>query len=182
MPFKFRRFGVVGPVLIDPLVLEDSRGSFMETFKQSDFAKEGFAFSPVQENLSKSRRGVLRGLHYQINPAGQAKLVRVTRGRAFDVAVDLRRDSRSFSKWVGFELSEANKRAALIPRGFAHGFVALTDPTEVTYLVDNEYSKVHERGVIWNDSRIGIRWPVRRPILSERDAKWPELKEAEVFE
>jgi dTDP-4-dehydrorhamnose 3,5-epimerase len=168
-------------VLVEPTQFGDSRGFFMETFKKSEFAKEGINFSPVQENLSRSSKGVLRGLHYQSDPFAQGKLVRAMRGRIFDVAVDIRKTSPSFAKWVGVELSDTNKNALLVPRGFAHGFVALEDGTEVDYLVDNEYSKNHEQGVIWNDTRIAVRWPVDGPILSERDSAWPRLEEASLF-
>lgn len=145
----------------------------METYRKPDFRKEGIEFSPVQENHSKSKKGVLRGLHYQTNPFAQGKLVRVVKGKTFDVAVDMRRNSQTFAKWVGAELSDENKLMLFMPRGFAHGFVALEDDTEVVYLVDNDYSKPNEQGILWNDNRIGIKWPIENVILSEKDSKWP---------
>ena len=159
----------------------DDRGFFMETFKRHDFMGAGVDFAPVQENHTRSARGVLRGIHYQTEPFAQAKLVRVVRGRIFDVAVDMRRSSASFGKWAGEELSEKNRLMLYVPRGFAHGFASLEDGTEVVYLVDNDYSKESERGVLWNDPTIGVKWHVNHPILSEKDMKWPALKEAWVF-
>ena len=182
MPFKFRRLAVKDVLLLEPDIFRDERGFFMETFRRLDFDREGIEFSPVQENHSKSKEGVLRGLHYQANPFAQGKLVRVIRGKVFDVAVDMRKGSDTFAKWVGVELSEQDRLMLLIPRGFAHGFVALEEDTEVTYLADNDYSKPHERGVVWDDPRIGIKWPVVQPVLSEKDMHWPTLEEAQVFE
>jgi dTDP-4-dehydrorhamnose 3,5-epimerase len=181
MPFKFRRLEIRDVLLVEPTVFSDDRGFFMETFRLSDFKKAGIEFSPVQENHSKSKRNVLRGLHYQSGPFVQAKLVRVIKGRIFDVAVDMRKSSPTFAKWVGVELSETNRLLLLIPRGFAHGFAALEDDTEVVYLVDNDYSKLCEQGVSWKDGKIGIRWPVNKPVVSEKDAKWPDLDHAVLF-
>lgn len=181
MPFKFRGAGLEGVVLVEPAVFGDGRGFFMETFKAPDFLRAGIDFAPVQENHSKSDRGVLRGLHYQTDPYAQAKLVRVLRGSVFDVAVDLRRSSTGFARWVGAELSDRNRLMLLVPRGFAHGFVALEEGTEVAYLVDREYSKPNERGVIWNDPQIGVNWPIEKPLLSEKDSKLPRLSDALLF-
>jgi len=181
MPFKFTRLSISSVVLVEPLVFRDERGFFMEAFKLSEFKGFGIDFEPVQENHSMSKRGVVRGLHYQLDPYAQAKLVRVVSGSIFDVAVDIRRSSPTFGKWVGVELSAENKQLLFVPRGFAHGFAALEDDTEVVYLVDNEYSREHERGIIWNDPDIGIEWPFSEPILSDKDRKWPLLSEAEVF-
>ncbi len=181
MPFKFVRLKISEVVSVEPKVFADDRGFFMETFKKPDFGQAGIAFSPVQENHSRSNKNVLRGLHYQTEPFAQGKLVRVVRGRIYDVAVDMRKNSPTFSRWVGAELSEHNRLMLLVPRGFAHGFVSLEDGTEVVYLVDNDYSKSHEQGVIWNDSSIGIEWPNTNPLLSEKDMKWPILDKAVTF-
>ena len=182
MPFKFKPLEVESVLLTEPTVFCDDRGFFMETFRQSDFTQAGVNFLPVQENHSRSAKGVVRGLHYQADPFAQGKLVRVVRGSIFDVAVDMRRSSLTFSKWVAVKLSEENRHMLLIPRGFAHGFASLEDGTEVVYLVDNGYSRESERGVLWNDGDIGIRWPVRDPILSEKDSQWPTLENAQAFE
>lgn len=178
MPFKFQSLHIRDVVLVEPEAFGDSRGFFMETFKQSDFDRAGIKFNPIQGNHSKSVRGVLRGLHFQVDPHAQGKLVRVLRGSIFDVAADMRKGSSFFGKWVGAELTEKNRQMLLVPRGFAHGFVSLEDDTEVEYLVDNEYSKESEAGVIWNDPTIGVKWPIPNPILSEKDAKWPKLDAA----
>jgi dTDP-4-dehydrorhamnose 3,5-epimerase len=180
LPFKFTNLDL-GVVLIEPAFFGDGRGFFMETFKRSEFDRAGIEFIPVQGNHSKSSKGVLRGLHYQADPHAQGKLVRVLHGSVFDVAVDLRKSSPQFGKWVGAGISEENRRMLFIPRGFAHGFLSLEDDTEVEYLVDNEYSKESERGVVWNDQRIGVKWPLKDPILSEKDAKWPTIEDAWVF-
>lgn len=181
MPFKFRRLEIKDVVLVEPTVFGDERGFFFETFKRPDFREAGIDFMPTQENHSKSAKGVLRGLHYQTNPFAQAKLVRVVRGKIFDVAVDIRSNSRTFAKWTGAELSEQNRLMLYVPKGFAHGFISLEDDTEVVYLVDNDYSKSSEHGVIWNDSQIQIQWPISSPILSEKDSKWPSLENAPIY-
>jgi dTDP-4-dehydrorhamnose 3,5-epimerase len=149
----------------------------METYSYKDFEKFGINEKFVQDNHSRSIKGVLRGLHFQIEPFAQSKLVRCIRGEIFDVAVDIRPDSKTFKKWFGVILSEENKRILYIPKGFAHGFVVLSEVAEVEYKVDNFYSPEHERGIIWNDPDIGIEWPIDNPILSEKDAKLPTLKE-----
>ena len=164
-------------ILIKPKVFGDDRGFFMETYKKEDFEKAGIKGEFVQDNHSRSRYGVLRGLHFQKEPYAQAKIVRCVRGVIFDVAVDLRRDSPTFGKWVGVILSEFNKHQLYIPRGFAHGFCVLSEVAEVVYKVDNKYAPDYEGGVIWNDEDIGIEWPIDEPILSEKDKKWPTLKE-----
>jgi len=181
VPFGFRNQGIEDVVLVEPTISVDERGFFMEAFKQKDFSEAGIAFTPVQENHSKSRKGVLRGLHYQTDPYAQGKLVRVVSGRVFDVAVDMRKKSRTFSKWVSAELSQQNRLMLYVPRGFAHGFLALEDDTEVVYLTDNEYSKENEQGVIWNDNQIGVEWPVKKPVLSAKDGALPTLKNARLF-
>ncbi|MBW9220547.1 dTDP-4-dehydrorhamnose 3,5-epimerase [Methanothermococcus sp. SCGC AD-155-N22] len=176
MPFEFRKMKIPDVILIKPKVFGDERGFFMETYKKSDFEKAGIKGEFLQDNHSRSRYGVLRGLHFQREPYAQAKIVRCIRGVIYDVAVDLRRDSPTFGKYVGVILSEHNKYMLYIPRGFAHGFLVLSDVAEVLYKVDNEYAPEYEGGIIWNDEDISIGWPIDDPILSERDKKWPTLK------
>jgi len=178
MPFEFERLEIQDVILIKPKVFGDERGFFMETYKKPDFKRAGIREEFVQDNQSHSRYGVLRGLHFQREPYAQAKIVRVVRGVIYDVAVDLRRNSPTFGKWVGVILSEFNKWQLYIPRGFAHGFVVLSDVADVVYKVDNVYAPDHEGGIIWNDPELGIDWPVDEPIVSEKDKKWPTLKGA----
>lgn len=170
-------------VLLEPKVYEDARGHFYESFNARTFADAvGRAVEFVQDNHSLSRRGVVRGLHYQLDPAAQGKLIRVVAGEIFDVAVDVRKASPTFGKWVGEVLSAQNKRQLWIPMGFAHGFMALNDGTEVLYKATDFYHKAAERAVIWNDPEIAIAWPDGvAPILSDKDAIAPRLAEAETF-
>ena len=177
MPFEVKRLEIPDVILIKPKVFGDERGFFMETYKKSDFEKMGIKGGFIQDNHSKSKYGVLRGLHFQKDPYAQAKIVRCIRGVIYDVAVDLRKDSPTFGKYVGVILSEFNKYQLYIPRGFAHGFAVLSDVAEVAYKVDNIYAPNHEGGLIWNDPDVGIKWPIEDPILSEKDKKWPTLKE-----
>jgi dTDP-4-dehydrorhamnose 3,5-epimerase len=162
----------------------DDRGFFSEVWNKTTFAKAGIGLDFVQDNHSLSgSAGVLRGLHYQLPPFDQSKLLRVSRGRIFDVAVDIRRSSPTFRRWVGVELSAAEWNQLLIPPGFAHGFLTLEPDTEVQYKVSAPYSPAHDRAVRWDDPAIGIDWPlpVEAPILSERDRQAPLLHEAELF-
>lgn len=170
-------------IIIKPWSFHDERGFFMEVFKKSDFEKFGIDTDFVQDNHSKSLKNVLRGLHYQIEPKAQGKLVRCIKGKIFDVAVDIRRGSPTFGKWVGVELSEENRLMLWIPKGFAHGFLTLSDTAEVVYKVSgSEYSPHHDRNIRWNDPDIGISWPlVGEPILSRKDKMAPFLREAEIF-
>ena len=179
MPFSFKRLEIPDVILVEPKVFGDERGFFMETYKASEFRKSGISYDFVQDNHSRSQKGVLRGLHYQLRPMEQGKLVRCVRGRIWDVAVDIRKDSPWFGKWVAVELSEENKLMLWVPPGFAHGFVALEDGTEVVYKVTKEYAPELDRGIIWNDPDLAIDWPIEDPILSEKDRKLPRLKEAE---
>ena len=181
MPFEFIKTEIPDVVLIKPRVFSDERGFFMETYKKSDFEKAGIETNFVQDNHSKSVKGVLRGLHFQKEPKAQGKLVRCLKGKIFDVAVDMRKNSPTFGKWVGYELSEENKYMLWIPEGFAHGFLTLEDNTEIFYKVSNsEYSPEHDAGIIWNDEDINIKWPIENIenlILSEKDKKLPKLRE-----
>jgi dTDP-4-dehydrorhamnose 3,5-epimerase len=170
-----------GLFIIEPVVHGDHRGFFMESYSSKKFAELGVDFPFVQDNHSLSvEAGVLRGLHYQLNPKAQTKLVRVVSGAIYDVAVDIRKNSPTFGQWVGVILSEANKRQLLVPRGFAHGFCTIVPNTQVLYKVDEYYSPEHDRGILWNDPAIGIDWPTSRPILSDKDQKHPLLKDAEI--
>lgn len=175
MPFTFRRLDIPEVVLIEPHVFGDTRGFFMETFKQSDFAPfvDG-AF--VQENHSKSERGTLRGLHFQLGRHGQGKLVRVIAGEIFDVAVDIRRASPTRGKWVTAVLSAENRQMLYVPPWCAHGFCVLSDTAEVVYKTTTEYAPAHEAGVMWNDPALAISWPISSPLVSERDQKWPPFE------
>ena len=174
MPFEFKRLEIQGVTLITPKVFTDERGFFMETYQKDAFAKAGITGEFVQQNHSKSVKGVLRGLHYQKEPYAQAKLVRCIKGEIFDVAVDIRKNSPTFGKYVSATLSAENKSMLYIPRGFAHGFEVLSDEAEITYSIDNIYAKESESGIIWNDPSIKINWPIKSPILSEKDKKWPD--------
>ena len=182
MPFLFEPTNIADVILIKPTVFYDDRGFFMEAYKKSEFEKVGIDTDFVQDNHSKSIKGVLRGLHYQIEPRSQGKLVRCVKGKIFDVAVDIRIGSPTFGKWVGVELSEENKFILWIPRGFAHGFLTLSEEAEIIYKISgSEYSPEHDRSIRWNDPDINIDWPIDgRPILSEKDRKAPLLKDAEI--
>ncbi|WNR43873.1 dTDP-4-dehydrorhamnose 3,5-epimerase [Paenibacillus roseipurpureus] len=172
---------IAGLLIIEPEVHEDHRGFFMESYHAGKLAELGITTTFVQDNHSLSEEvGVLRGLHYQLHPHAQTKLVRVISGAIYDVAVDIRPDSPTFGKWVGVTLSAANKRQLLVPQGFAHGFCTLEPRTQVLYKVDAYYSPQHERGILWNDPAIGITWPTTSPILSQKDEKHPLLKVAEI--
>lgn len=172
-----------GVKLIEPRVFSDDRGFFLESWNARAFAAAGIDAGFVQDNHSQSAKGVLRGLHYQIR-SPQGKLVRVVSGAVFDVAVDLRRSSETFGRWVGYELSADNKRQAWIPPGFAHGFLSLRDGTELLYKCTDFYSAEAERSLIWNDPDIAIAWPLNgmaKPLLSDKDAAAKTLAEIEVF-
>jgi dTDP-4-dehydrorhamnose 3,5-epimerase len=180
MPFTFRPLAIPGLMLIEPKAFADERGFFMETFKLSEFRANGIGGDFVQDNLSRSQRGVLRGLHYQLNPKAQGKLVMATKGAVFDVAVDIRKGSPYYGRWVARELSEENRLMFWIPPGFAHAFLSLSDHAEIIYKITEEYAPALERGIIWNDPSIGIQWPSERPTISEKDRALPTLEEAEI--
>ena len=175
---------IEGVFIIEPRVFKDARGYFMEAWKQTEFNEHVGRVDFIQDNESKSSFGVLRGLHYQKGSTSQAKLVRVIKGRVLDVAVDIRKSSPTFGKHVMVELSEENKRQFFIPRGFAHGFLVLSEEAIFTYKVDNPYSPQTEAGIRWNDPDLGIEWPIdfSQVQTSEKDLKQPFLKDAEVFE
>ncbi|EEJ1560323.1 dTDP-4-dehydrorhamnose 3,5-epimerase, partial [Salmonella enterica subsp. houtenae] len=148
-------------LIFEPKVFSDERGFFMESFNQKVFEEAvGRKIEFVQDNHSKSTKGVLRGLHYQVQPYAQGKLVRCIAGEVFDVAVDIRKDSETFGKWVGVNISSENKRQLWIPEGFAHGFLVLSDSADFLYKTSNYYSPIHERGIVWNDPTININWPI----------------------
>jgi dTDP-4-dehydrorhamnose 3,5-epimerase len=176
--FSFQPMTIADVVLITPRRHQDHRGHLAETYEQEAFRSAGISAVFVQDNESYSRRrGTVRGLHFQREPTAQAKLVRVTRGAIFDVAVDLRPNSPTFGRWCAAELSSDNGRAMFVPRGFAHGFCTLADDTLVAYKVDAAYARAAEGGIIWNDPAIGIDWPIgaAEAILSDRDRGLPEL-------
>jgi len=169
-------------LLIEPQVFGDDRGFFFESFNQERFEKAlGHKINFVQDNHSKSVKGVLRGLHYQLTPKAQGKLVRVTQGEVFDVAVDLRQSSRTFGKWIGEILSAENKKQMWIPEGFAHGFLTLSDTAEFLYKTTDFYSKDDEQAIVWNDEIIGIDWPMKDVSLSPKDKSAVSFKEARYF-
>jgi dTDP-4-dehydrorhamnose 3,5-epimerase len=165
-----------GTVLLEPLVHGDERGFFLESFRRDLWAEHGVDVEFVQHNHSRSARGTLRGIHFQTEP-GQAKLVRCARGRIFDVAVDLRRDSPSFGQWEGHLLDDESHRQVYVPVGFGHGFLVLSDVADVAYLCSSTYDPVAESGIAWDDPDVGVEWPVEEPLLSERDKTAPRLAE-----
>jgi dTDP-4-dehydrorhamnose 3,5-epimerase len=169
-------------LLIEPEVFGDERGFFFESFNQNKFeVATGLKINFVQDNHSKSVKGVLRGLHYQLTPKAQSKLVRVTQGEVFDVAVDLRQSSPTFGKWIGEILSANNKKQMWIPEGFAHGFLTLSDTAEFLYKTTDFYSKDHEQAMMWNDETIRIDWPLKDVSLSPKDSAAASFKEARYF-
>ena len=168
--------------IITPKIHEDDRGYFFESFREDIFKKEIGEINFIQENESKSSYGVLRGLHYQLSPFAQSKLVRVVQGKVLDVAIDIRKSSSTFGKYVSVELSEENKKQMFIPQGFAHGYLVLSGKAIFQYKVDNYYSPEHDRGIIYNDLEIKINWPIpeKELIISEKDKNLPALKNSEL--
>lgn len=177
MPFTFRPTELAGVVVIEPSVIVDARGFFLETYKRSEFAAAGLVEDFVQENHSKSIQGTLRGLHLQRAPKAQAKLVRALSGEVFDVAADIRRESPTFGRWVSVYLSAENRRSVFIPAGYAHGFCVVSAEAEVLYKTTNEYAPELEWGARWDDPLLAIPWPVSAPRLSPRDSRWPALED-----
>ena len=168
-----------GLVIIVPRIFEDNRGYFYESYNQQTYQIAGVPYNFVQDNQSESVKGVIRGLHYQLAPYAQTKLVRVISGTVFDVVVDLRNGSSTFGKWYGIELSGMNKLQLLVPRGFAHGFSVLSEKAVLLYKTDNLYNKDSERGIVYNDPVLDIDWKVDAPLVSERDARLSGFAEAE---
>ena len=178
--FTFKETKIKDVYIIEPEVFGDNRGYFMETYRKEEFDNAGLKYNFVQDNQSKSKKGVLRGLHYQ-RKYPQAKLVRVISGEVFDVAVDLRKNSPTYGQWVGEILSSENKKMLMVPRGFAHGFMVLSETAEFIYKCDEVYHPEDEGGIMWNDPEVGIKWPSDiEPLLSEKDQKHPSLKESKI--
>lgn len=167
--------------IVKPEVFRDERGFFLESYSKQEFKKRGIDIDFVQDNHSMSEKaGVLRGLHFQKPPFAQTKLVRVTKGKAYDVIVDIRKDSKTFGQWEGFELSAQNFSMLLVPKGFAHSFLTLEDNTEFFYKCDEFYHPEADSGIIWNDSDLGIDWPIKDPLLSEKDGKLGFFKDLDL--
>lgn len=179
MPFEFVPLEIPGLTLIKPRIFGDDRGFFLELYKYSNFSKAGIGEHLVQDNYSKSIKGVLRGLHYQKNPKAQGKLVLCIQGGIYDVVVDIRKGSPHYGKWAGVELTEENKHLLYVPPGFAHGFQVISETAEVMYKCTEEYSPAEDRGIIWNDPGIQVKWPLENPLLSEKDRIHPELRDAD---
>ena len=179
VPFSFKKLDIPDVILVEAKTFPDDRGFFMESFKESEFNKNGINTKFVQDNYSHSTKGILRGLHYQKDPKAQAKLVMAIKGEIFDVAVDIRKNSPTYGKWVGETLSEENHRLLFVPQGFAHGFQVLSDEVDVIYKVDNEYSPENDRGILWNDPDVDIKWPLEETLVSDKDKKQPLLKDAD---
>lgn len=170
-----------GAVILEPVVHGDHRGFFMESYNEQVMKQLGVSYDFIQDNQSLSADpGVLRGLHYQLNPKAQTKLIRVLTGAIYDVILDIRKSSPTFGQWIGVILSEYNKRQLLVPKGFAHGFCTLTPNTQVLYKVDEYYSPENDRGILWNDPALDIDWPISEPLLSDKDRKHPVLADAEL--
>ena len=176
MGFIFKKLDISDVILIEPKIYFDNRGFFYEGFRQSVFILNGISDKFIQRNFSHSNKHVIRGLHFQQNPKAQSKLVSVIKGEIFDVAVDIRKNSPTYGRWIGEILSEKNHRSLYIPEGFAHGFCVLSEYADVVYDVNNEFSSENDGGIIWNDASINISWPVKEPILSEKDKSLPLLK------
>ncbi len=179
MPFEFVRLAVPGPVLIRPQIFGDDRGFFLELYKHTEFVFNGIQDHLVQDNFSRSGKGVLRGLHYQKAPKAQGKLITCISGEIYDVAVDIRKGSPDFGKWVAAELSSRNRNLLYVPPGFAHGFQVISDTAEVMYKCTDEYSPADDRGIIWNDPDIGVSWPLPDPLLSPKDRVHPRLRDCD---
>ena len=179
MSFRFTQTAIPDVIVVEPRVFPDDRGFFMETYKRSDFAAHGIAEVFVQCNQSKSSKGILRGLHYQKHPKAQSKLVWAVLGEIHDVVVDLRRDSLTYGKWIAVTLSAENKKILYVPVGFAHGFCVTSEEAEIVYMTTEEYTPEFEAGVIWNDNKLAIDWPITKPQVSDRDKMWPCLRDAD---
>lgn len=176
MPFNFRTLNIPDVILIEPESFIDNRGYFLENFNELIFYNNGIKTKFIQDNFSFSKKNVLRGLHFQKNPKPQAKLVSVLKGEIFDVAVDLRKNSSTYLKWVSEKLSSTNHRSLYIPEGFAHGFCVLSNDALVMYKVNSNFSSELDSGIMWNDPELNISWPISEPILSKKDQNLPILK------
>ncbi len=182
MPFEFTKLDIDGLVIVQPRVFADERGFFLETYKNSDFKNSGINVEFGQDNHSYSTKGVLRGLHFQKPPSSQAKLIRVIKGAVWDVAVDMRKNSPTFLKWYGIELSEENNTMFYVPEGFAHGFITLSDKAHLMYKCSKEYDPSTDSGIRWDDPDVGVKWPMDKPLLSPKDEVLPYLKDAYKFD
>lgn len=178
MPFHSQRLDIPGVILIQPKIFPDDRGFFLEVYKSTDFKEYGIHKPLLQVNHSRSARGVLRGLHYQLNPVAQGKLVSVVEGAVFDVAVDIRKGSPCYGRWIGQTLDADKKNMLYIPEGFAHGFCVLSEFAQVIYYCTEIYAPEYERGILWNDPKLKIAWPVKNPVLSDKDSRLPPLGQA----
>jgi dTDP-4-dehydrorhamnose 3,5-epimerase len=181
MSFKFEKLNIKGLVKVIPTIYTDKRGYFLENFNKFQYKQGGITVNFIQDNLSFSKKNVIRGLHYQLPPFEQDKLVCVMKGEILDIAVDIRRNSETFGKYEKLILSDTKREQFFIPKGFAHGFLVLSDFAVVQYKISAPYSPKQERGIIWNDSDLNIDWQVENPVLSDKDKLLPNLKEAEVF-
>jgi dTDP-4-dehydrorhamnose 3,5-epimerase len=179
MPFQFKRLEIPEVILVTARHFADHRGFNLESYKQSEFIENGIPWSFVQDNRSHSTQRVLRGLHYQLQPGAQGKLVTALSGEIFDVAVDIRQGSPTYGQWVGATLSADRFNMLYVPVGFAHGFCVLSEQADVLYKLTDEYAAQLERGVRWDDPDIGVNWPIANPVISERDAQLPRLRDAD---
>ena len=176
MSFNFKKLEISDVVLVEPKSFSDDRGFFLESFKISEFTENGINTKFVQDNISHSVSDVVRGLHFQKNPKAQTKLVTAVKGEIFDVAVDIRKNSPTYGKWVSEILSEDNHNLLYVPEGFAHGFCVTSEQADVMYKVSSEYSPDHERGIIWNDPKLNIEWNIAKPIISNSDSQLPPFE------
>jgi dTDP-4-dehydrorhamnose 3,5-epimerase len=179
MPFTFSPTRIADVLVVEPRLFPDERGFFMETYKRSEFGAHGIDELFVQCNQSRSARGILRGLHFQKPPKAQGKLVRVLSGAIFDVAVDIRKGAPTYGQWVGVELSAANNKMLYTPVGFAHGFCVVSTEADIAYMTSDEYAPALEAGIAWDDPDLNIDWPIATPQLSERDRRWPRLRDTD---
>ena len=181
MPFRFSPLSIPEVILIEPKIFPDERGIFFENFKKSDFSFNGIDTKFLQDNFSQSKKNVIRGLHFQIPPKAQAKFVSALKGEILDIAVDIRKNSLTYGKWISQILSENNHKSLYIPEGFAHGFCVLSEEASVLYKVSQEFSLEHDRGINWSDPDLKISWPVEKPIISKKDSGLPFLKNIDSY-
>lgn len=177
MPFTFQKTPLDGVIICQPKIFKDARGYFLESFNAREFKSLGLCIEFVQDNQSLSAKGTLRGLHFQAKPYSQDKLVRVIQGKIWDVAIDIRASSSSYGKWFGVELDDVTQTQLFIPKGFAHGFIVLSDQALVAYKTSDYYEPSADRGILWNDPDLAVQWPMNEPILSEKDMKQPLFKD-----